>query len=127
MKYQPDFANPLAGANDFGFIRYADVLLMKAEALWRKGNVASAIPIVNQVRKARGLTDISAITEANLLAERGHELYYEGWRRNDLIRFGKFNDPVINREVASPLTRRLFPIPMNEIVNNPLLKQNEGY
>jgi starch-binding outer membrane protein, SusD/RagB family len=127
VKYQPDFDHPLAGANDFGFIRYADVLLMKAEALWRKGNAAGATPLVNQVRKARGLADLATITEKNLLAERGHELYYEGWRRNDLIRFGKFNDPVVNRETASPLTRRLFPIPQKELTINPLLKQNEGY
>lgn len=127
MKWQPDFANPLAGANDFGFIRYADVLLMKAEALWRKGNATEALSFVNKVRKVRGVADLTTLTEKNLLAERGRELYYEGWRRNDLIRFGKFNDPVINREIASPLTRRLFPIPQKEIANNPLLKQNEGY
>jgi starch-binding outer membrane protein, SusD/RagB family len=127
MKFQPDFANPIAGANDFGFIRYADVLLMKAEALWRKGNATGAALLVNQVRKARGLADLATLTETNLLAERGHELYYEGWRRNDLIRFGKFNNPVINRATASPLTRRLFPIPQKEIDINPLLKQNEGY
>jgi starch-binding outer membrane protein, SusD/RagB family len=83
--------------------------------------------LVNQVRKARGLADLATLTETNLLAERGHELYYEGWRRNDLIRFGKFNNPVINRATASPLTRRLFPIPQKELAINPLLKQNEGY
>ncbi len=95
--------------------------------MWRKGNVADAVSIVNQVRKSRGLAGWATLIEKNLLAERGYELYYEGWRRNDLIRFGKFNDPVINRETASPVTKQLFPIPQKEIANNPLLKQNEGY
>ena len=127
MKFQPDFANPFAGANDFGFIRYADVLLMKAEALLRKGDAAGATAIVNQVRKARGLADGVTVTEATMLDERGKELYYEGWRRNDMIRFGKFNAPVINRPTASPVTRQLYPIPQKEIEINPLLRQNAGY
>jgi starch-binding outer membrane protein, SusD/RagB family len=127
MKWQPDYTYPIAGENDFAFIRYADVLLMKAEALLRKGSAAEGLTLVNQVRTARGLKALTTLTEANLLAERGFELYYEGWRRNDLIRFNKFNDPVINRSTASPATRRLFPIPQKEIEINPLLKQNEGY
>jgi hypothetical protein len=127
VKFQPDFDNPVAGANDFGFIRYADVLLMKAEALFRKGNTSDAIMHVNQVRKARGLKDLATLTNETLLDERGKEFYYEGWRRNDLIRFEKFNDPVQNRPNASPVTRRLFPIPPDELGKNPLLKQNEGY
>jgi starch-binding outer membrane protein, SusD/RagB family len=127
LKVMPDFSNPIAGANDFGFIRYADVLLMKAEALFRKGDAAGAVAPVNLVRAARGLTALATVTEAALLAERGHELYFEGWRRNDLIRFGKFNNPVINRTTASPATKRVFPIPQKEIEINTLLKQNEGY
>jgi starch-binding outer membrane protein, SusD/RagB family len=127
IKYQPDFANPISGANDFGFIRYADILLMKAEALLRKGDAAAGLTIVNQIRTARGLKTLATLTEANLLAERGHELYNEGWRRNDLVRFNKFNDPVINRSAASPATRRIFPIPQKEVEINPQLTQNEGY
>ncbi len=127
MKFSPDFANPIAGANDFAFIRYSDVLLMKAEALLRKGNAADGLALVNQIRTARGLKALATLTETSLLAERGHELYNEGWRRNDLVRFNKFNDPVVNRSTASPATRRLFPIPQKEVEINPQLKQNEGY
>ncbi len=127
LKMQPDFVNPLNGDNDFGFIRYADILLMKAEALLRKSNAAAGLVLVNEVRVARGLQPATTLTEASLLAERGHELYFEGWRRNDLIRFNKFNDPVINRTTATAATRRLFPIPQKEIEVNPLLTQNEGY
>ncbi len=127
MKFEPDYDQPLAGGNDFGFIRYADVLLMKAEALLRKNDAAGAATLVNQVRKARGVADMASVDEAKLLDERGRELYYEGWRRNDLIRFGKFNAPVTNRATASPVTRQLYPIPQKEIEINPLLKQNGGY
>lgn len=127
IKMQPDFVNPLNGDNDFGFIRYADVLLMKAEALLRKGSATAGLVIVNQVRATRGLTPLATLTEVNLLAERGHELYFEGWRRNDLIRFNKFNDPVINRTATTAVSKRLFPIPQKEIEINPLLTQNEGY
>jgi starch-binding outer membrane protein, SusD/RagB family len=127
MKFEPDFDQPLAGGNDYAFIRYADVLLMKAEALLRKGDAAGAATLVNQVRTARGVAALTPITEANLLEERGRELYYEGWRRNDMIRFGKFNAPVTNRTATTPVTRQLYPIPQKEIEINPNLKQNAGY
>ena len=127
MKFEPDYDQPLAGGNDYGFIRYADVLLMKAEALLRKSDAAGAATLVNQVRTARGVAALATITEANLLDERGRELYYEGWRRNDMIRFGKFNAPVTNRAAATPATRQLYPIPQKEIEINLNLKQNAGY
>jgi hypothetical protein len=127
MKFEPDYDQPLAGGNDYAFIRYADVLLMKAEALLRKGNAAGAATLVNQVRKARGVADLAAITESNLLDERGRELYYEGWRRNDMIRFGKFNAPVINRTATTSPTRQLYPIPQKELEINSNLRQNAGY
>jgi len=54
-------------------------------------------------------------------------LYLEAWRRNDLIRFGKFNDPVGERPSASDPTKVLFPIPIIALSSNPNLKQNPGY
>jgi hypothetical protein len=100
---------------------------MKAEALLRKGDKAGALTLVNQVRTARGAKAFTEVTEANLLAERGREFYWEGWRRNDQIRFGKFNDPVVNRDKKSDGYRVLYPIPQKEIEINPNLKQNAGY
>jgi hypothetical protein len=63
----------------------------------------------------------------NLLAERGRELYLEGWRRNDMVRFGKFNAPMQERPQASDPTKVVFPIPTIALSSNPNLKQNPGY
>ena len=61
-----------------------------------------------------------------LLAERARELYYEGWRRTDLIRFGKFLDAWSEKEASNP--RYLwYPFPSGQIVANPDLKQNADY
>lgn len=127
IKYTPEFSNIDAPGNDYVFLRFADVLLMKAEALHRSGSSTAGLAIVNQVRTARGLKALAALTDDNLLAERGHELYWEGWRRNDQVRFGKFNAPVVNRTAASPAFRVVYPIPQKEIEINPALTQNEGY
>jgi len=116
--------------NDYVFLRFADVLLMKAEAILRGGTNPqgqSALAIVNGVRSTRGATPLATLTEVSLLAERGRELYWEGWRRNDQIRFGRFNEPVDQRSTKSDPTRTLFPIPQRAVDTNPNLKQNPGY
>lgn len=127
IKYQPDFTDLDSPANDYVFFRFADAWLMKAEAMHRSGNSAGALTMINTLRTARRATPLTTLTDAALLAERGRELYWEGWRRNDQIRFGKFNDPVQNRTTASPGFRVVFPIPQRELEINPNLKQNVGY
>lgn len=118
-------------ANDYVFFRFADLVLMKAEALHRGGGPdplgLAPLVIVNSIRTLRGATPLAAIDDAALLAERGRELYFEGWRRNDLIRFGKFNDPVDQRPQASDPTRVVYPIPQRAVDTNPNLQQNPGY
>ncbi|HEY0896657.1 MAG TPA: RagB/SusD family nutrient uptake outer membrane protein [Sphingobacteriaceae bacterium] len=118
-------------ANDYVFFRYADLLLMKAEALLRGGGPdpmgQTPQAIVNSLRTIRGASQIGAVDETVMLAERGRELYYEGWRRNDLVRFGKFNDPTDQRPQASAPTRVVFPIPQRAVDTNPNLEQNPGY
>jgi hypothetical protein len=126
MKFIPPATNEDVPGNKFGFFRYADVLLMKAEALMRKGDNAGALAIVNQLRTVRGASAMASIDEASLLAERGRELYVEGWRRNDLIRFGKFLEPWSDKAASDP-KYLLFPFPSSQIVANPSLKQNPGY
>lgn len=126
MKWIPDMTAEDVPGNDFSFFRYADVLLMKAEALMRSGNSAAALIIVNELRTFRGATALASVDETSLLAERGRELYMEGWRRNDLIRFGKFLEPW-SEKPASTSTYLLFPIPSTQIVANPNLTQNPGY
>jgi len=60
------------------------------------------------------------------LEERGRELYWEGWRRNDLIRFGKFLD-AWQEKPATSSERVLYPIPPTALLSNPQLVQNPGY
>ncbi len=124
------FEIPLGSApslnNDFPIFRYADVLLMKAEAAWRQGKAAEALDAVNMVRMRAAVPALSAVTAEVLLAERGRELFAEGHRRTDLIRFGRFNDAWWEKSASAPF-RNIFPIPQNQILANPNLTQNPGY
>lgn len=133
VKYVPDMkpdfsADKDVAENDYVLLRYADVLLMVAEAHVRKNNAALALPIVNQIRAKRGASLLASVTVDNLLDERGRELYWESWRRNDLIRFGKFLDPYgPTKPNKSDNKYLVFPIPGNALAVNPNLKQNPGY
>jgi hypothetical protein len=117
-------------SNDFALFRYADVLYMYAEALLRQGKSVSAATDMADFQKIRlraGLQPFNAsLTLDNLLLERGHELAWEGWRRQDLIRFGKFNNAWWAKNVSSAHTK-LFPIPAERLSVNPNLKPNPGY
>ena len=114
--------------NEMALFRFADVRLMKAEAILRGGTDGeTALGIVNSIRAKRNVAALGSLDLTSLLAERGRELYLEAWRRNDLVRFGKFNDPVGERPNASDPSKVLFPIPNIAISSNPNLKQNVGY
>jgi hypothetical protein len=120
--------------NDFAFFRYADILLMKAEAIMRNNGStvssdATVLNLVNQVRaRAFGddLHNYTSITLDELLAERGRELAFEEVRRQDLIRFGKWGDAWKFKPVSESF-KELYPIPNNAINANPTLQQNAGY
>jgi starch-binding outer membrane protein, SusD/RagB family len=112
--------------NDFAIFRYADVLLMKAEAAWRQGKTAIALQFVNQVRQRANAPVLTTINADVLLAERGREMFAEGHRRSDLIRFGRYNAPWWEKNASQPF-RNLFPIPENQLQANPNLRQNPGY
>ncbi|MCC8152752.1 MAG: RagB/SusD family nutrient uptake outer membrane protein [Tannerellaceae bacterium] len=116
--------------NGLPILRYADVLLMRAEALFRlDNNSTEALTLVNQVRTRNGynpVTPFAVLTEENLLAERGREFTWEGWRRNDQIRFGVWEQPWDYKPQSSPVYR-LFPIPQRQMDSNPNLKQHTGY
>jgi hypothetical protein len=116
--------------NEFVMFRLSDVLLMKAEAILRGGNDPmnqTPLSLVNSIRTKRGTTALGSVDLDALLAERGRELYCEGWRRNDLVRFEKFNQPVQERPDASDPSRVVFPIPNIALSSNPNLSQNFGY
>ncbi|NCC73599.1 MAG: RagB/SusD family nutrient uptake outer membrane protein [Sphingobacteriia bacterium] len=107
-------------SNDFPIFRYADVLLMKAEALIRQGE--NGDEYVNQIRERAGLTPWTGVTLDQVLEERGRELFWEAHRRQDLIRFGKFNKAWWEKAASTP-DRQTFPIPQWAIDSNPNLAQ----
>lgn len=141
IKYPPDYTAYSGGnqRNQLQIFRYADVLLMVAEARLRLAapDAAGALTLVNQLRGVRGATALGSISLVNpnnvydpntLLAERSRELYWESWRRQDLIRFGVFLKPWALKDAdTDPQKNLLFPIAPDELLANPNLKQNPGY
>ncbi|MEM9833678.1 MAG: RagB/SusD family nutrient uptake outer membrane protein [Bacteroidota bacterium] len=107
-------------------LRYGDVHLMKAEALLRNGQTGEALTMVNELRVVRGASPLASLDEASMLDERGRELYWEGIRRVDQIRFGTFTDTWAEKTVTDPF-RIVYPIPQQAIDSNPNLVQNPGY
>lgn len=115
-------------SNDFPIFRFGDILLMKAEALWRLNpGDGTALAIVNQIRGRAGVEPFTSLTAENILAERGREMFSESYRRQDLIRFGRYNEPWEFKEEASPEYVNIFPIPRPQLNSNKNLKQNPGY
>ncbi len=132
---------------DFPMFRLGDVYLMYAEAVVRGGtggSPAAALNYVNQLRRrAYGqplatpspTADVVALSEDFLLAERARELYWEGHRRTDLVRFGRFTSGSylwpwkgnVRPGQGVAATFNLYPIPSTDIVANPTLRQNPGY
>lgn len=113
--------------NDIVLFRYADVLLMQSEANVRNGENGDAE--LNLVRSRVGMAPRTATLE-NLLDERMMELAWEGWRRQDMIRFGVFTRsyscrPQLPGEENGYTT--VFPIPEKVIDMNPQLHQHKGY
>jgi len=105
-------------SNDFPLFRYADILLMKAEAMIRQGD--NGDEFVNMVRSRAGLDIWSGVDLDMLLEERGREMFWEAKRRQDLIRFGEFNKAWWEKNPSSE-DRNIFPIPQWMIDANPNL------
>lgn len=113
--------------NDIVLFRYADVLLMKAEAKTRNGG--NGREELNAVRSRAGMPDIEPTLD-NILDERLRELVWEGWRRQDLIRFGVYGD-AYDMHTPTEADRKgyttVFPIPEKVRELNSNMKQNPGY
>ncbi len=136
FKYVPDpTAQADAMGNDIPVIRYADILLSRAEALNElNGPVQEAIDLINEIRKRAGinlklLSDFTTKDQLRdfILEERGREFFAEGHRREDLIRMGKYISNAVARGKNAKSYQVLYPIPQSEIDANPELKQNDGY
>ena len=125
--------------NDFAIFRYADILLTKAEATARMNsnwNDGSVLAVVNQIRTQHGgVTPFTTLTDATFLAERSREMFAEAWKRQDMVRFGTYNNAYLFH-AADPADAlgpnginhlNVFPIPETQINANKNLKQNPGY
>ena len=155
FEYAQGITNRLS--NDFPLLRYADVLLMKAEALLRTGRADEAARLVTEVRRrnfadhpekaavsgsqlegttcydygrrddSRTTHDGAQVKYGRMLDELGWEFSQEGRRRQDMVRFGVFTTRAWFSHDASDATRNLYPIPNRQILTNGKLKQNPGY
>jgi hypothetical protein len=127
MKYTRNDAGTPNPGTGLVLARYSDALLMKAEAIMKGGTSGdTAESIIDGLRTLRGATATGSYTMDDLLDERRRELYIEGWRRNDQIRFGTFNNTWDMKDNTEEF-RVLYPIPASAIASNPNLTQNDGY
>jgi tetratricopeptide (TPR) repeat protein len=130
-KYLSRQSNTLDGEANWIVLRYADVLLMYAEALSELGRTAEALPFLNQVRARAGLAPLEGLDQGQLrLAleqERRVELAFEGHRWFDLLRTGRAIEVMNSKGFNITSRDLLYPIPQSQIDINPELKQNDGY
>ena len=123
--------------SDFPHIRYADVVLMMAEALGRQNRIAEALPYLNKTRKRAGLSELTRddVTSQErfiqeLADERGREFALEGQRWSDLVRLGLAVNYFSDLGYSLDNHNLLFPIPDEEIrivSNETILWQNPGF
>jgi len=146
-KFQNRYSDGSGGVTNFSDVdiplfRLADAYLIYAEAYLRGGggSLAQALGYVNTLRARAFGNAFNNITEDELtldfiLDERAREFYYEGHRRQDLIRFGKFTGGTylwpwkggVMEGTSIPDHYNLFPFPLEALQANPLLEQNPGY
>jgi starch-binding outer membrane protein, SusD/RagB family len=131
IKFYPDATSTSRNQNnDIPVFRYSDIILMKAEAILRGGTATggqTALSLVNSLRAVRTTSAaLGAVTLNDIFAERSREFAWEGWHRNDVIRFGKY-EGLWGFKTNTETYRRIFPIPTSAIAVNPALTQNPGY
>ncbi len=132
--------NVAYASTDYPVFRLAEAYMMRAEALHKLGQDGAAASDINTIRQRAfgdNSGDITAgqVTDDFILDELAREFYYEGHRRTDLVRFGKFvggnykwvwkGGTYEGANSSSDLN--LFPIPGDEVSSNPNIKQNDGY
>lgn len=125
-KYEIEVGGTDNMSNDFVVFRLSDIILTLAEAQHRQV-AGNGLLLVNNIRSRAGVDPFLTLTDDNLFAERGREMFAEMTRRQDLIRFGKYDDVWWEKDVASAPTKALFPIPQIQLDANSKLTQNPGY
>ncbi len=133
LKYgsKPSESNEISIQQNYGtnwrLLRYADILLVGAEAAARTGDENTSRQYLNMVRTRAGLSDMMAsgndLLEA-IINERFLELAFEGFRFQDMVRWGLAGDNFEGFEVGK---HELFPIPNDEIARAPAMTQNPGW
>ena len=118
--------------NDYPIFRLGDILLTKAEAIARLNgdwNNTESLMLVNMLRERAGVSLYTAgeMDENEFLAERGREVFIEGWRRQDLIRFDDWGKEWWEKPAHDNPDLELFPIPEAQLNVDPALSQNPGY
>jgi hypothetical protein len=134
-------SDPTHVDTDYPMFRLGDAYLMYAEATLRGGggDMGQALNYINSLREraygnSEGNISMADLTLDFILDERSRELYWEGTRRVDLVRFGQFSDQGIwpwkgnvKEGRVTESFRDIFPIPASDILANPNLEQNDGY
>ena len=132
VKYEPNNKDGRSQSNDLPIFRYADILLMKAECLARL-HQSGGKDLFNQIRAYAGAPQINGEpTLQDIYDERGREFFDENWRRNDMIRFGHFEDEFFPHYKNFPdanfdKRHRIFPVEQEMLDLNPGWTQNPGY
>lgn len=133
IKFYPDYTNTISRNqnNDVPLFRYSDIILMKAEAILRGGAPtlgATALSLVNQIKAVRTTSAaLTSVTLDDIYNERCKEFAWETWHRNDMIRFGQYENSWGLGKTNTDTYRRIFPIPTTAIMTNSKLVQNPGY
>ena len=127
----PNTERQFSSPNDVPIMRISDIYLIRAEAKLRNNDADGALEDINYIRGKRSaegktLPLLSSVTLEDVLKERGFELYWEGLRRQDLVRFGKFTEAWQEKPVTDA-TKTLFPLPTSAVDVNENLTQNPGY
>jgi len=117
--------------NDIVLFRFADVLLMRAEAYLRNGKASIGQDDLNAVRE-RSAMPMCQLTMESIYDERLLELCWEGWRRQDMIRFGRYESLFDGDEYDAKVDESdghttVYPIPSVVLALNSYLRQNKGY
>ncbi len=140
VEFDPTATSAFNTDADYVVYRYADVLLMAAEAKYRLGETDDALDLINTVRTRVDATPRTSVNLQTILDERGLELAWESWRREDLIRFGEYTEATIDKYVGCPRANVagawsydatgytvVLPIPQDVLNLNSNLTQNPGY